>query len=297
MAAQKANVKKVGFLNSASAKDLSVPIAAFHQGLKQAGYTDQKNVQVIVQFAKHDLKALPRLADKLVQADVNVLAATGGLAAAQAAVDAVNKSGKPTRVVYVASMDPNNTSLPGGKAAGVRTSTTDCLTERLSIAARLLGDARLAILVRRNTAVGDSEKTHFAKRSSGTPVLEADSIEELAARFSEAKTKHLAVVVSADPFFTSNRKKVVALAKQHQVPAVYAFREFVDAGGLMSFGPNLSNAYRQAGVLAGQMLGDARSDSPEPDRSCFEISINLKTAKALGVDAGKLLAHAHHVVE
>src|SRR5262245_22968119 len=127
MAKQKATMKKVGFLNSASSKELAAPVAAFQQGLKQAGFVDKKNVQVINQYAKHNLGALPQLADKLIKAGVDVLAATGGLASAQAAVDAVRKSGKPIRVVYVAGFDPDNVDLPGGRAAGVRTSTSDHL--------------------------------------------------------------------------------------------------------------------------------------------------------------------------
>jgi putative ABC transport system substrate-binding protein len=296
MAKQKVTMKKIGFLNSASSKELAAPVAAFHQGLKQAGFVDKRNAQVINQYAKHDLKALPRLADKLIDAGVDVLAATGGVASAQAAVDAVRKSGKPIRVVYVAGFDPDNVDLPGGKATGVRTSTTDRLSERLKFASKLLGGKRLAMLVRANTAVGASEKSHFAKRGGEAPILEAETLKDLKARFAEAKSKDLALVFSADSFFTSNRKQIVALAKAQNVPAVYAFRDFVDAGGLMSFGPNLSNAYRQAGVLVGQILGDARARPTVPENDCFEIAINLKAAKAHGIDAGELLAHANHVV-
>lgn len=292
-----AKMKQVGFLNSASLQELALPIGAFRSGMKQAG-PDKKSVQVTYRYAHNDLQKLPGLARGLVEAGVDVLAATGGIAAAQAAVDAVRASGKSIRVVFVAGFDPTDINLPGGPATGIHTETTDALPERLKLADELLGSKAMAMLVRPKTAVGDSECATFRIQKSNGAVRQAASGKELRAEFKAAGKERQALIVSADPFYTSNRQQVVRLAKANKVPAVYAWREFVEAGGLMSFGPNLSNAYRQAGVYVGRMLVDANYRPSVPELKCFDIAINLKTAKALKIPVPvELLARANHVVE
>jgi len=300
MARQKEGTKTLGFLNSASSKELADPVAAFHAGMKQVGFVKDKNVKVIYQWAKHDLNRLPDLARKLVDAGVDVLAATGGIASAQAAVQAAAKTTKPIRVVFVGGFDPvgaklvDNLRRPSGNATGVSTSTTESLPDRLRLANELLGATKVAVLIKPNTLIGQLEM----QKAAGAPVLEASTDKELKAAFAEAKKAGYAILVGADAFFTSRRKQIVALAKAHGVPAIYPFRQYVDAGGLMSYGPSLTNAYRQAGVYVGQILGDPKIPNPpvlEP--TCFEHTINLKTANVLKLSVPHaLLARANHVI-
>ena len=303
MARQKEGMKKLGFLNSATAKELADPVDAFHRGMKQVGFVEGKNVEVAYQWAKHDLNRLTDCARKLVAAGVDVLAATGGIASAHAAVEAAKKTTKPIRVVFVGGFDPVKANLvsdldrPSGNVTGVTTSTTETLPERLQLAEELLREAdikAIALLVKPDTLVGRLER----ERAGGAAVLEASTEDELKARFAEAEKARHAILVGADAFFTSKRKQIVALAKRHGVPAIYAFREYVDAGGLMSYGPSLTNAYRQAGVYVGKILGDANSANPPVlQPTYFEHVINLKTANALDLKVPHgLLARATHVI-
>jgi putative ABC transport system substrate-binding protein len=301
MARRKAAMKKLGFLSSAaSPRELADPVAAFRSGMKSGGFVEGENVKVIYQWAKHDLSQLPDLARKLVDAEVDVLAATGGLASAQAAVEAAKKSAKRVRVVFVGGFDPvkaklvDNVDRPSGDATGVTTSTTECLQERLQLAKKLLGEAIIAVLVKPNSVLGVLE----AERAGGAPVLKASTEDELKARFAEAKKKRYAVLIGADAFFTSKRKQIVALAKLHGVSVIYPFRDYVEAGGLMSYGPSLPNAYRRAGVYVGQILGDLDCANPPVIHPSLEHAINLKTAKALGVKfPHELLARATNIIE
>lgn len=301
MAARKAAATKtLGFLNSTSSKELEKPVAAFHRGMNSAGFTEGKNVKVAYQWAKHDLTRLPDMARKLVEQGVDVLAATGGIAPAQAAVAAAKNAGKPIRVVFVAGFDPVKIDLvdslkqPTGHATGVNTSTTEMLPERLRLAARLLGGKTIAMLIKPETVVGRLE----AEKAQGAPVLKAGTTAELKTRFAEAKKEGYAVLVGADAFFTSNRKQIVELAKKHEVPTVYPWREYVELGGLMSYGPSLTNAYRQAGVYVGRILDDPSWVNPAVlAPNCFELVINLKAAKALNIQVPHdLLTRADHTI-
>jgi len=292
-------MKRLGFLNSASSKELAGPLAAFHRGMKQAGFVEGKNVEITYKWAKHDLARLPEFAAKLVEAGVDVLAATGGLASAQAAVEAAKNS--PVRVVFVGGFDPVKAKLvddlerPSGNATGISTSSTESLPHRLKLAKELLSERKVAVLIKPNTVVGRLEQ----QAANGAPVLAASTESELKARFAEAKKAGYAVLVGADAFFTSKRKQIVALAKQQGVPAIYPWREYVEIGGLMSYGPSLTNAYRQAGLYVGKILGDGNcANPPVLQPTCFEHIINLKAAKALGLTVpGAALSRASHVIE
>jgi len=298
-----ATMKKLGFLNSATAKELADPVEAFHGGMKQVGFVKDQNVKVTDQWAEHDLGRLPDLARKLVEAEVDVLAATGGIASAQAAVEAAKGAAKPIRVVFVGGFDPVKAKLvddldrPTGNVTGVTTSTTESLPDRLQLAKELLHDAgieSIAVLIKPNTLVGQLEKAN----ASGALVLEASTEEQLKAAFTEAKKARRAILIGADAFFTSKRAQIVALAKEHGVPAIYPFREYVYAGGLMSYGPSLPNAYRQAGVYAGRILGDATCPNPPVLRpTSFEHVLNLETANALNLKVPHgVLARATRVI-
>ncbi len=292
--------RKVGFLNSATSTELAVPVAAFLRGMKQAGL-EKKDVEVTYKFAKHRLGDLPDLAKRLVKADVEVLAATGGIASAEAAVAAVQAANMPIRIVYISGDDPaaNRMLASSGNTTGVNTATTEHLPERLERARELLGsNKQIVILVRPNTKVGNLELSELKKLDKSFSTVAADSDDQLEARFREAKNKGQALLVSSDPFFTSRRKKIVRLAKENKVPAIYAWREYVDAGGLMSFGSNLSNAYRQAGVYVGQILGDASYQPAALKQSNYELAINVKAAAALDIKVSReLLARADYVLD
>ena len=297
-----ATMKKLGFLNSASSKELQDPVAAFHRGMNQVGYVEDENVQVTYQWARHDLSKLPELARKLVDAGVDVLAATGGLASSQAAVEAAKKADKAVRVVFVGGFDPvqaklvDNLTRPRGNATGVNTSTTESLPDRIKLAKELLGaETKIALLVKPNTLVGSLE----SQKASGVPVLAASTDDEIKARFADAKRAGYTVIVGADAYFTSKRRLIVAQAKENGVAAIYPWREYVEAGGLMSFGPSLTNAYRQAGVYVGHILDDPSiANPPVLQPTSVEHAINLKTAKALAINVPSgLLARAALVVE
>jgi ABC-type uncharacterized transport system substrate-binding protein len=289
--------KKVGFLNSASLNELDKPVAAFHRGMRELGFVEGKNVEIRYQWAKHDLARLPDMARKLVDAGVDVIAATGGIACAQAAVDAAGNGSatKPARVVFVGAFNPHNLARSSGNATGVTTSTAVSLPERRQLLEKLVNRERaVALLIRPNTAFAQ----HEAQQCGSAAQFEAGSEAELKQSFAEAKRQGHALIVGADAFFTCKRNRIVALAEQFEVPTAYAFREFVDAGGLMSYGPSLANCYRQAGLYVGAILGnDKRGDLPILQSKRFELVINLKTARALHIDVPlELLARADHVI-
>jgi ABC-type uncharacterized transport system substrate-binding protein len=298
MARQRQAKKKLGFLSSASPNELKKPMAAFHRGLKHAGFVEGRNVGISYQWAKHDLARLPELAEKLVKAGVDVIAATGGIAAAQAAVNAARNApaGKPVRVVFVGGFNlVDNPTRPSGHATGVSTSTAESLPERVQLLEKLVnGKNVVALLSKPDTVFGRRE----AQAAGDAPKHAASSKAELKKRFADAKQNRHAVVVGADAFFTANRDQIVGLAKQFKVPTAYAFREYVDAGGLMSYGPSLTNSYRRVGLYAGELLDGGKCADLcvlEPNR--FELVINFRTAKALDIDVPvELLARADDVV-
>jgi putative tryptophan/tyrosine transport system substrate-binding protein len=295
MPRSKASMKKLGFLNSASSNELGDLVAAFHRGMNDAGFVEDENVEVAYQWGKHDSRRLPDLARELVEAGIHVLAATGGLASAKAAVEAAKSAAQPIRVVFVASYNPGKPELDltSGNVTGVNTSTTESLPVRLQLANELMrGKKSVALLV--NGFIGQLE----IERSTAVPLLRAGTKEQLEAAFTEAKKAGHTVVVGADAFFTSRQKQIVVLAKKHGVPTVYPWRQYVDRGGLMSYGPSLPNAYRQAGIYVGQVLGDPNcTKQPALQPICFEHVINLKTAKRLKLEIPHgLLARTTDVV-
>jgi putative ABC transport system substrate-binding protein len=301
MAKQRQAKKKLGFLSSASFKELEKPVTAFRRGMKDAGFVEDNNVKVTYQWANHDLERLPELARKLVEAGVDVIAATGGIAAAQAAVNATRNASttKQVRVVFVCGSNPvganDRLGGPGGNVTGVITSTAESLPDRLKLLEKMVNNKKAVALLTNPTSVFARQE---AQKVGRAPILEASSDAELKERFAEAKQRGYAVLVGADAFFTSRRDRITALARQSKVPTAYAFRELVDADGLMSYGPSLTNAYRQAGLYVGKILGDETDvDLPVLKPNCFELVINLKTAKALKIEVPlDLLARADHVI-
>ncbi len=300
--AQERAVPVVGFLNSGSADAFEQSMVAFRKGLKEAGYGG-RNVAVEYRWADGKVDRLPALAADLVKRGVNVIAVTGGVTPARAAAAAT----KDIPIVF-AGCDPdeaglvNNFERPDGNATGVDVCVLKGLQHRPYLANELVPGRPFALLVNPMTFGAQFERreaNEAGKKFGQDPIfVEASTEKELTDAFGACRRSNVgSLVVHADAFFTSKRKKIVALARKHKLPAIYPWREYVEAGGLMSYGPNLPNAYRQVGFYSGLILtGKRPAELPILQRSP-ELVINLKAAKAIGLTVPpKLLAQADSVV-
>ncbi|HVS57242.1 MAG TPA: ABC transporter substrate-binding protein [Casimicrobiaceae bacterium] len=287
---QKSTIPVIGFLSSASpAQWTSV---AFRQGLNEVGYIEGKNVGIEFRWAEGHYDRLPALAADLVSRHVSVLVATGGAVSALAAKAATST----IPIVFTLGSDPVELGLvaslgrPGGNVTGVSIVAVELDAKRMELLHVLVPKATVvALIVNPNNPNSESEveKAQAAARSFGQHlhVLRAGTEQDIDAAF--ASLEQLlggALLVGTDPFFTARREQFVALAARHAVPTIYEWREFVMAGGLMSYGPSLSEVYRQAGMYTGKILNGAKAaDLPVLQPTKFELVINLKTAKALGI--------------
>jgi ABC-type uncharacterized transport system substrate-binding protein len=305
--AQNPAMPVIGFLSGSSLASLSSQIAAFHQGLKETGYVDGRNVATEYRWAEEHYDRLPALATELVGRRVAVIAATGGIAsglAAKAATSTIpivfNTGGDPVQQGLVASLN-----RPGGNATGVTFLGNTLLAKQFEVLHELVPNAALfAVLM--NSANPNFE---FDVRSLQTAadalgqkllVVKASSESDIGAGFAtmvQQKVGGLAVI--SDPFLISQREQLVALAARHALPAIYALREYTVAGGLMSYGASLSAAYRQVGVYVGRILnGDRPTDLPVQQSTKIEFVINLKTVKSLGLNVPlPLLGRTDEVIE
>jgi putative ABC transport system substrate-binding protein len=296
----------VGFLNTASPGPFALLLAAFRQGLQQGGYVEGRNVAIEYRWAEGQYDRLPALAADLIRKQVAVITATGGTTSVRAAKAAT----ATIPVVFLAGADPVGEGLvesfnhPGGNVTGISTYTEELAPKRLEILRDLLPKAgKIATLTNpQNTA--DIEMRHMgaAARSAGLQmrVLNASSEKDFEPAFSEAvQWGANALLVSADPFFNSRRAQLVALAARHRLPAAYPWREYVEAGGLMSYGTNLAGLYRQVGVYVSRILkGEKPSDLPVQNPTTFDLAINVATAKSLGLSVPPLVyARANEVIE
>ena len=297
----------IGFLNSASPAAFAHFVAAFRRGLNETGYVEGQNVAIEYRWAESQFDRLPGMASDLVRRQVAVIAATGQPIAAHAAKAATTSipivflSGDPVRDGLVASLN-----RPGGNATGMSLFADLLGAKRLELLRELVpNSAVIGLLVdplRSPEATRELTDAEAAARAIGQQiaVLSAGSEAEIDRAFvtlAEQRVGTLLVLGSA--FFTSQRDKIVALAAQYRLPAIYEWREFTTAGGLISYGTSLADAYRQAGVYAGRILkGEKPADLPVLQPTKFEFVINLKTAKALGLAIpDKLLAIADEVIE
>jgi putative ABC transport system substrate-binding protein len=305
--AQQPAMPVIGFLGTASASPFAHLIAGFRQGLKETGYVEGQNVAIDFRWAEGQYDRVPALAADLVRRQVAVIVAVGGETSAFAAKAATttipivfNVAGDPVKVGLVASL-----SRPGGNATGVNTFTTELAAKRLGLLHELIPTALLiAVLVNPNfsPAAANAREVEVAARVTGQKILllKADSESGIDAAFATiGQMRPGALLVAADPFFNSRRDQIVALAARHTIPAVYEWREFAAAGGLMSYGTNLVDAYRQQGIYAGRILkGEKPADLPVMQLTKFELVINLKTAKALGIKiSDNLLSLADEVID
>jgi putative ABC transport system substrate-binding protein len=305
--AQQRTMPVIGFLSSGSPRTFVNFLKAFQAGLSEEGFVEARNVAIVYRWAEGHFDELDALATELVADGVAVIAATGGVRSAEAAKNAT----ATTPIVFVIGFDPVKLRLvasfnkPGGNMTGTTIITTELATKRLNLLYDLDPSVRnVAFLVNPEAPSADAEieEVIVAARNTRRPsfVLTASSINEIDAAFASAAEQQVrALMISADPLFMTRRAQLVGLAASHKMPVVYPFREFVDDGGLMSYGPSLASAYRRAGVYAGRILKGAKpGELPIELPSRFEFLINLKTAKTLDLTIPPgLLALADEVIE
>jgi putative tryptophan/tyrosine transport system substrate-binding protein len=289
--AQQRTMPVVGFLSSGSPRTFARFVKAFQEGLRQQGFVEGHNVAIDYRWAEGHFDELDALATELVTGRVDLIAATGGMRSAQAAKNATTT----IPIVFVLGFDPVKLGLvasfnkPGGNITGTTVITTELAPKRLELLYDLdPGIRNVAILVNPESTSAEIEienlRVAAEKTGRSSIPLKASSASEIDAAFASAVGKARALVVSADPFFMTRRAQLVGLAASRKIPVVYPFREFVDDGGLMSYGPNLTSAYLRAGLYAGRILkGTKPSDLAIELPTRFEFVINLKTVKTLGL--------------
>ena len=297
----------IGFLNSGSAGSRGEQFAAFDRGLKEAGYVDGQNVTVEYRWADDDYTRLPSLAAELVRRPVAVLVAGGGPVSALAAKAAT----KTIPIVFTTVADPVESGLvaslnrPGGNVTGTAGLTSELDAKRLELLHQLIPKTRVfGVLVNPNRPGYEAELKELQAKAGDMKlnlvVEKAGAEGEIDAGFEAlARQKIDALLVAADPLFNNRRARVIGLATRYAIPAMYQWREFAAAGGLMSYGPSIVDAYHQTGVYVGRILKGAKpADLPVVRPTRFELVINLKTAKALGIDVPyPLLAITNEVIE
>jgi putative tryptophan/tyrosine transport system substrate-binding protein len=303
--AQQAATPIVGILSSASFSAFAGLLSAFRQGLKETGYVEGQSVAIESRWAEGHFERLPELAAELVQRRVAVMVTTGGTSnlAAKAASLTVPH-------VFLSQNDPVKLGLvtslnrPGGNATGMSLLTSALVPKRLELVRQLApADAPVSYLMNPKAPEAEFHLSDMqaAERESGQQisVLNASSESDIDDAFTALAQRGGALIVSTDPFFFSRYHQIVVLAAYHKIPTIYDRREFVAAGGLISYGTHLSEAYRQIGVYAGRIIAGAKpSDLPVIQPTKFELVINLKTAKRLGLTMpDKLLALADEVIE
>ena len=306
--AQQAAMPVIGFLHPASPDRFADRLRGFRQGLKDAGYVEGENVAIEYRWADNQFDRLPALAAELVRRQVSVIAALGGPVPALAAKAAT----AIIPVVFLVAEDPVRLGLvaslarPSGNLTGINFFNAELGAKRLELLRTLVpGAARVAILV--NPANAQTTETTLrdlepAGRAMGLQlqVLNASSSRDIDKAFEAlARDRPDAVFVSLDTSFADRRVQLVHLASRHVIPATYALRDFVEAGGLMSYGTNFVDAYRQAGAYTGRILKGAKpADLPVVQSSKFELVINHQTARILGLTVPQsLLVAADEVIE
>jgi putative ABC transport system substrate-binding protein len=297
----------VGFLASPSAAEWAPFAAAFRQGLQETGYVEGQNAVIEYRWADGQYDRLPALAADLLGKQVAVIFAAGSVAPALAA-KAVTAT---IPIVFANGVDPvqfglvDSLNRPGGNLTGISFLTGDLGGKRLGLLHELLPKvAAVALLVKSDNPNAQSavQDAREAARLLGLEFhsLKAQTSKDVESAFASLAEKQVsALLISADPFFTSQHAQFVRLAANNKLPTIYYAREFVIAGGLMSYGTNIRDAYRQAGVYTGKILkGEKPADLPVVQSTKFEFVINLNTARALGVEVPpNLSARADEVIE
>jgi putative tryptophan/tyrosine transport system substrate-binding protein len=307
--AQQPALPVVGFLNSASPETNGHNVEAFRKGLSETGYVEGRNVTVEFRWANNDYDRLPDLAADLVRRKVSVLVAPGNLQSALAAKAATTT----IPIVFQTGADPVTVGLvaslnrPGGNVTGISSMNLQLDAKRLGLLHELLpGAARFAVLLNPNqpTITTDVQirevQAAAAAISRQVEIVYASTIPEIDTAFATIAQKGAdAVLLPTSALFIPLRAQITAMAARHMVPAIYWDRAFVEAGGLLSYGTDGADQFRQAGVYAGRILkGEKPADLPVQQTTKFELVINLKTAKSLGLTVPpSLLAIADEVIE
>ena len=305
--AQQQAMPTIGFLHSATSDTVVHFVTAFRNGLRETGFIEGQNLAVEYRFAQGHYDRLPTLAADLVRRQVAVIVASGGDPPALA----VKAATATMPIVFTCSTDPVKLGLvtslnrPGGNATGVSGLTSMMLAKRLELIRELVSsDATIAALVNPSSSSAEAQSEDLLAAAQAYKqrliVLTASTVGDIDAAFATIIQQHaVALIVDTDAFFLARRDHFSALEAQFKIPAIYAQREFVVAGSLMSYGVSLSNINRQLGVYAGRILkGEKPSDLPVEQPTKFEFVINLKTAKTLGLTVpATLLTFADEVIE
>jgi putative ABC transport system substrate-binding protein len=302
--AQRKAMPVIGYLHFASPSLAPTP-AVFLQGLRETGYVDGQNVAIEYRWAEGHDERLPALARDLVDSQVDVIAAFGPPAA-----HAAQSATVTIPIVFAVGTDPVADGLvaslarPGGNLTGVSNLAVELAPKRLDLLTELVPQAKVVALLVNPTnpytepMIRDVQEAGRAKKVQ-LPILKAATASEIDAAFAALANLHAdALFAGDDAFFTGRREQIVALAARYAVPAIYQFREFTEAGGLLSYGSSLTAALHQAGIYAGRILkGTKPADLPVVQPTTFELVINLKTAKALGLTIPPtLLFQANEVI-
>ncbi len=296
----------IGVLTTGSPDTVGPILAAFYQGLSEAGYVEGQNVAIEYRWAEGRYDRLPALAADLVGRKVDVIVTGGG-----APSTLVAKGATSTIPITFVGADPVGDGLvaslarPGGNLTGVSLLAVELTPKRLELLSELVPQAgTIVLLVNQNNSNAERviEDGRGAARAMGVRlnILKAGTESEIDTAFATLAQLHAdAVIVQADPYFTTRRDQLVSLAGRHAIPAIYYFREFTAFGGLISYGSSLSGAFHQVGTYVGKILNGAKpADLPVMQPTTFELVINLKTATALGLTVPRsLLVRADEIIE
>ena len=306
--AQQPAMPVIGFLHPQSPEVFAEPLRGFRQGLKDTGYSEGENVAIDYRWAEGQYDRLPELAAELVRRRVAVIAATGGPPAAFAAKAATTT----IPIVFLVGDDPVKLGLvaslarPGGNVTGINFFAVELAAKRLELLRELVpGVTRIAVLVNPASAEVTESTLRDVETAARaiTPqmqIFNVTSSREIDAAFATLVRERVdTVFVSSGSFFADRRVQLVLLATRHAIPAIYPFRDFAEAGGLMSYGASLTDAYRQVGVYVGRILKGAKpADLPVAQSTKFELVINAQAARVLGLTIPPtLLARADEVIE
>lgn len=305
--AQDSSKAVVGILGSVAPGPYQPFMAAIKEGLKASGFVEGQNLSIEYRWAEGQYGRLPALAAELVSRRVGVIVLVGG----GPAVPAAKAATTTIPIVFTMGDDPVKTGLvealnrPGGNITGISLLTVSMEAKRLQLLHELVPHVvSIASLVNPNNpqVPGQLHDLHAAARTMGVKLLEltASSAVEIDSAFVRlAREGAGALIIAVDAFFNTERDRMIALSTRHAVPAIYGYREFPAAGGLVSYGPSLADGYRQAGIYAGRILkGEKPADLPIQQAVKVELVINLKTAKTLGVTVPlSLLGRADEVIE
>ena len=306
--AQQKAMPVIGFLSASSPGPFASYVAAFHQGLAEAGYVEGRNVTTEYRWADSHYDRLPALAADLVGRKVDAIVAGGGSIGIAAAKDATSTipiivfgGGDLVAAGIVASL-----ARPGGNLTGISIFDRELNPKRLQLLSELVPQVEVIAVLVNPTGYSGSDSAIYdmeeAARTNGRPlaILKASTESEIDAAFAGLTSLRAgALVVGSDPFFNFRREQLVGLAARHAVTAIYEWREFAQAGGLISYGPSLSGTWRQVGAYVGRVLAGANpADLPIQRPTRFELVINLKTATALGLTIPQsILARVDEAIE